>query len=85
MRASRRDHLVDRAADLFYREGFHATGIDRVLAEAGVAKMTLYKHFGSKEALILATLRRRGQAALCIDRLAELAAEIDAMNLAVRE
>ncbi|HSR72510.1 MAG TPA: TetR/AcrR family transcriptional regulator, partial [Kiloniellales bacterium] len=36
-----------------------AVGIDRLLAESGVAKMTLYKHFGSKEALILEVLRRR--------------------------
>jgi AcrR family transcriptional regulator len=57
----RRDELVDRALELFYRHGFHATGIDRVLAEAGVAKMTLYKHFRSKDELILAALRRRDE------------------------
>ena len=55
--ASRRDILVETALDLFYRDGFHATGIDRVLAEAGVAKMTLYKHFRSKDELIVAALR----------------------------
>jgi AcrR family transcriptional regulator len=54
-----RDRLVDTALDLFNRAGYHATGIDRILAEAGVAKMTLYKHFGSKEELILAALRER--------------------------
>lgn len=52
----RRDHLVEVATDLFCREGFHATGIDRVLAESGVAKMTLYKHFPSKDDLIGACL-----------------------------
>jgi AcrR family transcriptional regulator len=57
----RRDELVDRALELFYRHGFHATGIDRVLAESGVAKMTLYKHFRSKDELILAALRRRDE------------------------
>jgi AcrR family transcriptional regulator len=57
----RREELVDRALELFYRHGFHATGIDRVLAEAGVAKMTLYKHFRSKDELILAALRRRDE------------------------
>jgi AcrR family transcriptional regulator len=46
---------------LFYRDGYHATGIDRILADAGVAKMTLYKHFRSKEELILAVLEKRSQ------------------------
>ena len=55
--ASRRDVLVETALDLFYRDGFHATGIDKVLAEASVAKMTLYKHFRSKDELIVAALR----------------------------
>lgn len=52
----RRDHLVEVATRLFCRDGFHATGIDRVLEEAGVAKMTLYKHFASKDELIGACL-----------------------------
>jgi len=43
--------------DLFYKNGFHATGIDRVIAEAGIAKMTLYNHFESKESLITECLR----------------------------
>ncbi|MFQ5775704.1 MAG: TetR/AcrR family transcriptional regulator [Kiloniellaceae bacterium] len=59
MTSSRRDKLIDTALALFDRKGYHATGIDRILAEAGVAKMTLYKHFGSKDELILAALRRR--------------------------
>ncbi len=58
---SRREHLVETALRLFYTRGFHATGIDKILAEAGVAKMTLYKHFRSKDELILATLRRRDE------------------------
>ncbi len=61
MAASRREHLLDTALELFYRDGFHATGIDRIVAEAGVAKMTLYKHFKSKDELILAALRRRDE------------------------
>lgn len=61
MTLSRKDELVETALDLFYKNGFHATGIDRILAEAGVAKMTLYKHFGSKDALIVAALRRRDE------------------------
>jgi AcrR family transcriptional regulator len=58
MPASARDRLVDAALDLFQREGFHATGIDRILARAGVAKMTLYNHFRGKDDLILAAIRR---------------------------
>ncbi len=46
---------------LFYRRGFHATGIDTILAEAGVAKMTLYNHFKSKEELILVALQRHNE------------------------
>jgi AcrR family transcriptional regulator len=55
----KRDHLVDTASALFYREGFRAVGIDTLLAEAGVAKMTLYNHFSSKEELIVAVLEAR--------------------------
>jgi len=56
---TKRDQLVETACQLFYHEGYHATGIDRILAKAGVAKMTLYKHFRSKEELILAVLEKR--------------------------
>ena len=59
MSASRRDHLVTIAADLFERDGYHATGIDQILATAGVAKMTLYNHFKSKDELIIAALEFR--------------------------
>jgi AcrR family transcriptional regulator len=55
----KRETLLDAAWRLFYRNGFHAVGIDTVLAEAGVAKMTLYNHFPSKEDLIVAVLERR--------------------------
>ena len=61
MASKKREHLVETARRLFYRDGFHATGIDAILAEAGVAKMTLYKHFKSKEELILAALERQGE------------------------
>lgn len=59
MASSKRDLLIDTAIALFYRDGFHATGIDRILAESGVAKMTLYKHFKSKDELIEAALQQR--------------------------
>ncbi|MAS43109.1 MAG: TetR family transcriptional regulator [Rhodobacteraceae bacterium] len=58
---SRRDHLIETALRMFYAGGFNATGIDRILAESGVAKMTLYKHFRSKDELILAALHRRDE------------------------
>jgi AcrR family transcriptional regulator len=59
MASAKRDRLIDTAIELFNRDGYRATGIDRILAESGVAKMTLYKHFCSKDALILAALKRR--------------------------
>ncbi|QPO10467.1 TetR/AcrR family transcriptional regulator [Thalassospira sp. A40-3] len=58
---SKRDVLVDTALRLFYTQGFNATGIDKILAESGVAKMTMYKHFKSKDELILAALMRRDE------------------------
>ncbi len=61
MASTRRDQLIDTALDLFNRDGYHATGIDRILAESGVAKMTLYNHFGSKDGLIQAALARRDE------------------------
>jgi AcrR family transcriptional regulator len=56
------ERILNAASRLFCREGIHATGIDRILAEAGTAKMTLYNQFGSKEALVEAVLRREGEA-----------------------
>lgn len=56
---SARDRILETAADLFYRDGFRATGIDKIIAESGVAKMSLYRHFTSKNELISAFLERR--------------------------
>jgi len=56
MPSSKRDLLVETALRLFQANGFHATGIDTILREAGVAKMTLYNHFRSKDELIVAAL-----------------------------
>lgn len=58
MGSGARDRLVNTAVKLFSRHGYHAMGIDRIIAEAGVSKMTLYNHFRSKDELILAALRR---------------------------
>lgn len=57
-RAEKREHLVETATALFRRLGYHAVGVDQVIAEAGIAKTTLYRHFGSKEELIVAVLRK---------------------------
>lgn len=58
MRGRKREQLLEAAQRLFCRNGFQATGVDAVLTEARVARMTLYKHFKSKEHLIVATLER---------------------------
>jgi AcrR family transcriptional regulator len=60
--SAKRDALLDTAEALFARHGYRAVGIDAVLSAAGVAKMTLYKHFRSKEELIAAVLERRASA-----------------------
>ncbi|PSN17240.1 TetR family transcriptional regulator [filamentous cyanobacterium CCP5] len=56
---SARDRIMEAASDLFYREGTQNVGIDRIIAESGVAKMSLYNHFKSKDALITAWLQQR--------------------------
>lgn len=61
MRPSKRDELVRKALEVFYREGFHATGMDLLAAETGISKTTMFNHFPSKEELILAVLRLRDQ------------------------
>jgi AcrR family transcriptional regulator len=54
----RRELLIDTAIALFAENGYHATGIDRILEESGVSKKTLYRHFRSKDELILAALKK---------------------------
>jgi AcrR family transcriptional regulator len=56
---SARDRLLDAADELFYEEGIHIVGIDRVIEKAGVAKASLYSTFGSKDELVRAYLTRR--------------------------
>ena len=52
-----RDRLLSAATELFYAEGIHSVGVDRVLEHAGVTRATLYKWFAGKEDLVLAYLR----------------------------
>ncbi len=56
---SARERLLTAADELFYEEGIHTVGIDRVIEKAGVAKATLYSIFGSKEELVVAYLHSR--------------------------
>lgn len=60
-RATARRRLLDAAGDLFYRQGINATGVDAVIEAADVARMTFYKQFGSKDALIAAYLEERDE------------------------
>src|SRR3954470_10280893 len=68
-----RDRLVAVAVELFYRNGYGAVGVDRVIAHAGVTKTTFYKHFEGKDDLMVAAVERREEW------------ETAAMNRAVRE
>jgi len=54
-----RARILDTAYELFSRHGMRAVGVDRIIAEAGTAKMTLYRHFGSKDDLVIAFLAER--------------------------
>lgn len=56
-----RERLVAAAVELFYQHGFGAVGIDQVIAAAGVTKTTFYKHFESKDDLMVAAVERREQ------------------------
>ncbi len=62
-RSEIRDHLLETALRLFNQHGYTATGVDLIIAEAGVAKTTLYRHFDTKEDLILAALERQDEQA----------------------
>jgi AcrR family transcriptional regulator len=52
-----RQRILDAAAELFYREGINATGVERLAAESSVSKRTLYQHFPSKTAVVEEYLR----------------------------
>jgi AcrR family transcriptional regulator len=55
------ERIIETASELFYRNGIRTMGVDTIVEQAGVAKMTLYKHFGGKDELIAAYLRARDE------------------------
>jgi AcrR family transcriptional regulator len=57
MSASKRDILITKALTVFYKNGFHAVGMDKVASEVGISKTSIYKHFRSKEELIVAVIK----------------------------
>jgi len=59
--SSGRQRVLDTAYELFSRHGTRAVGVDRIIDEAGTAKMTLYRHFASKDELVLAFLDERAE------------------------
>ena len=56
-----KNRILETASALFYRRGVRAVGVDLVVAEAGVAKTSLYRHFGTKDDLIAAFLAREDE------------------------
>ncbi|MDI2099709.1 TetR/AcrR family transcriptional regulator [Ruicaihuangia caeni] len=54
-----KSRILDTADALFYSEGIRSVGIDRLIAESGVTKATFYKHYGSKERLVLSYIEQR--------------------------
>lgn len=57
-----RDRLLATSAEIFYREGIHAVGVDRLVSEAGVTRATFYRHFPSKDDLVRAYIEREDAA-----------------------
>ena len=89
-----RDRILATASKLFYRNGVHAVGVDLVVAESGIAKTSLYRHFGSKDGLVAAFLESEDAdfwrqwdaiaAQHSDDPAAELAAYLDWMDVRLR-
>jgi AcrR family transcriptional regulator len=59
-RQDARERILDAAYSLFAQYGTRSVGVDAIIERSGVAKMTLYRHFKSKQDLVLAFLERRG-------------------------
>ena len=58
-RSEIRQHIIQTASDLFYQNGFNATGINEIISKSGIAKATLYHHFKSKDEVCIAYLQHR--------------------------
>jgi|1186.fasta_scaffold142755_2 AcrR family transcriptional regulator len=58
---SARTRILEAAADLFYRDGIRAVGVDSIIAHSGVAKMSLYRNFAGKDELVAAFLEYRNR------------------------
>lgn len=56
---NKKDQIISTATNLFSQYGYHAVGIDLIIKDAGVSKKTMYKHFPSKENLIIEVLKQR--------------------------
>ncbi len=54
-----RERILQAASELFYQRGIQAVGVDAIIAQAEVARMSFYRHFQSKEGLVLAYLEQR--------------------------
>lgn len=59
-----RERLLDTAADLFYQQGFQSVGLDQILDKVGITKTAFYKHFESKDELIVAVLEHRDKSGI---------------------
>jgi AcrR family transcriptional regulator len=73
-----RERLLRVASELFYREGIHRVGMDRVLSEAAVTRATMYRYFPGKEALVAAYLLREDE--IVRGQVAEVRAEAEAKH-----
>ncbi|MEC0230000.1 TetR/AcrR family transcriptional regulator [Paenibacillus alba] len=60
-KSAAREKLLITASKLFFEKGFHAVGVDTIVAESGITKMTMYNHFPSKDHLIVAILERSNE------------------------
>jgi AcrR family transcriptional regulator len=88
VRSPARSRLLGAASRLFYAEGLHSVGIDRIVAEAQVTRATLYRHFPSKDQLVVAYLREvdtavRTQVAEAADRERSSAGVVRAVGAAI--
>ena len=61
MKSQTRERLVDAAILRFYRDGFRNVGVDQILTDVGISKTAFYKHFDSKDDLMLAALERQNR------------------------